>query len=133
MKFKTLKQKVKFKAEPDELYAVLLSSKAHSRLTGNKAKISSKVGGKFSAYDGWIQGKNLKLVKNKKIVQSWKGNDEEWPKNHFSKVTFLFKKAKDGTILNFTHSGIPLDWFNDIKKGWAEYYWNPLKKYLKKK
>ncbi|MBI4895191.1 MAG: SRPBCC domain-containing protein [Candidatus Aenigmarchaeota archaeon] len=127
---KTIKQVIKFKASPEEVYSALMSSKKHSAFTGSAAKISNKVGGKFSAYEGGLYGKNLKLVKNKEIVQEWRCVMDHWPKDHFSKVSFVIKKTKSGSQLIFTHTQVPDKSYASIKQGWTDYYWNPMKKFL---
>ena len=131
---KTIKQTIIFKASPHDVYEALIDSKKHSEFTGSKAEISREVNGKFTAYDGWIKGKNLELVQDKKIVQEWAGTNEDdtWPKGHFSKVTFEFKKTKDGTELKFTHEDFPEEWYDDLVEGWEEHYWTPMKKILEK-
>jgi activator of HSP90 ATPase len=128
IKTKTIKQSVTFKALPHEIYEMLMDSKLHSRFSGAKANISRKVGGKFTAYDKWIEGKNLELVKDKKIVQAWRGVD--WPAKHWSTVTYKLSKLGKGTRLNFTHAGVPIDKAKDIEDGWKEHYWNKMKTYL---
>ena len=68
---KTLLQKITFKnTKPNTLYELYMDSKKHSIATGAPAKISTKVGGKFSAHGGYISGKNLQLVMDKQIIQS---------------------------------------------------------------
>ena len=44
-------------------------------MTGAKAKASKKVGAAFSAWDGYIVGKNVELVPGKRIVQSWRTSE----------------------------------------------------------
>jgi len=100
MKTKNIRQSVTFKPSPHEVYEALMKSRRHAKFTGEKARISSKIGGKLIAYGGYIEGANLDLVPGKKIVQLWRGND--WPKGHYSKVTFALRKAKGGTHLTFT-------------------------------
>ncbi|MEK6936450.1 MAG: SRPBCC family protein [Nanoarchaeota archaeon] len=131
---KAIKQKVKFNVSPHEVYEALMDSKKHSDFTGDKAVISREVNGEFTAFNGWIKGKNLELVKDKKIVQEWAGTDEEnsWPKGHFSKVTFELKKDKEGTLLEFTHEDIPDGWYDELVQGWEEHYWEPMKKFFEK-
>src|SRR5499433_2668630 len=51
MQTKTLQQTVTFKASPLEVYDMLMDSKKHRSLLGEPAKISKKVGGKFTAWD----------------------------------------------------------------------------------
>jgi activator of HSP90 ATPase len=128
IKTKTIKQSTTFKALPHRIYEMLMDSKQHAKFSGAKASISRKVGGKFTAYDGWIHGKNLELVKDKKIVQSWRGAD--WPAKCWSTVTYKLSKSGSGTKLNFTHSGVPADKYNDIKSGWKEHYWEKMKAVL---
>lgn len=125
----TIRQKVHFKAHPKKIYKMLMNSKMHSAFTGDKAVISKEVTGKISAYSGWIEGENIKLIEGKKIVQKWRGAD--WPKGIYSTVTFNLKKAKDGgTDLEFTHVGVPEKYVADITDGWKTQYWTKIKKYL---
>ena len=128
MKTKSIKQTTQFKAPPHQVYEMLMDSKKHGQFTGGKAKISRKVGGKFSVYDDYAEGKNLALVPDKKIVQSWRASD--WPEGHYSKVTFALSNNKAGTKLTFTQTGVPSEFFADIKQGWIDFYWNPLKELL---
>jgi activator of HSP90 ATPase len=130
MKTKTIRQSVTIKATPREVYEALMDSRKHSKFTGAKASISRKMGGKFKAYGDYISGMNLELVPDKKIVQSWRGSD--WPKGHYSKVTFSLKKVKNGTHLTFRQSGLPENYYKDINQGWRDYYWEPMKEILEK-
>ena len=130
MKTKTIRQSATFKTTPHEVYEALMDSRKHARFTGAKASITRKVGGKFTAYDGYIEGINLSLAPDKKIVQSWRGSD--WPEGHYSRATFSLKKVKNGTHLTFTQSGVPNQYYNDIKQGWHDYYWKPMKEMLVK-
>ncbi len=130
MKTKTIKQIITFKAAPETVYEALMNSKLHSKFTNSKAKMSNKIGGKFSAYDRYIEGINLELVKNKKIVQKWRGQD--WPQNHYSKAIFSILKTKSGTKLTFTQTGVPIEHYKPISDGWHEHYWEPMKRMLEK-
>ena len=121
---KTIRQSVTIKASPKQVYEALMDSRKHTKFSGQKAVISRKVGGKFTAYGDYISGKNLELVANRKIVQSWHGSD--WPEGHFSKITIGLKQVKAGTKLTFTQSGVPANKYSGIKQGWIDYYWKPL-------
>jgi activator of HSP90 ATPase len=128
MKTKTIRQQVTFKgASPHALYEWLMDSKKHAKLTGDKVKMSREVDGKFTAGGGWIDGMNVELVKDKLIVQAWRGNDDDWPKGYYSAVRFRFTKVPGGTRLDFLHSGVPVAAYDMIRDGWQEYYWEPLK------
>jgi activator of HSP90 ATPase len=127
---KTVRQSVTIKASADDVYEALMDSKKHAKFTGDKASISRKVGGKFSAFDGYAEGTNLELVPDKKIVQSWRASD--WPEGHYSKATFSFKEVAGSTRLTFTQTGVPEEQYEDISQGWRDYYWAPMKQMLEK-
>jgi len=130
MKTRTIRQSVTFKASASEVYEALMDSKKHSKLTGSEVQMSRKVGSKFSVYGGDIQGANLELVPDQKIVQSWRYSD--WPENHYSKATFSLKEVPSGTRLTFIQTGVPEEFYDDIKQGWHDYYWQPMKEMLGK-
>jgi activator of HSP90 ATPase len=125
---KTITQTVMFKVQPGQIYEAILDPKIHSKFTGAKATGSMKVGGKFTAYDGYISGKNVELIKDKKIVQEWTSTD--FPKGYKTQVTFEFFPAKPGTKLGFTQTGVPDENYADIAQGWIDFYWTPLKAML---
>ncbi len=133
MKTRTIKQTVDFAVDAHDLYEALMDSKKHSEFTGSKCVISRKVGGKVSAYDGYISGENLELVPDKKIVQTWKAEEDCWPANHYSKVTFTFKPIEKGTRLEFIHTGVPVECGDQFDSGWKEHYWEPMKEMFARK
>ena len=91
METKNIRQTVTFRARPHDVYELLMDSRKHSKLAGDEAKISRKVGGKYHIGD-YIDGVNLELVPDEKIVQTWHGSD--WPAGHYSRVTFLFQGSR---------------------------------------
>ena len=125
---KNLKQTLTIKASPHAVYEILMDEKQHGTFTGGETKISREVGGTFSIYGGDIQGVNLELIPDKKIVQSWRYID--WPHGHYSIVTFNLETAEKGTLLIFTQIDIPEQKFEDIKQGWKDFYWQPMKAML---
>lgn len=125
---KAIKQTVTFKATPQAVYEALMDEKKHAAFTGGEAKISRKTGGQFKIYGGDIEGKNLELIPDQKIVQSWRYND--WPEGHYSKATFDLEPTEKGTRLTFTQIDVPDDKYADIKQGWKDYYWAPMKEML---
>ena len=132
MKATTIKQKTLIPATPDEVYDAFMEAKKHSAFTGSKATSDPKVGGEFTAWDGYISGRNLELVKGKKIVQEWSTTD--WPdKFPPSRLELTFKEAKGGTEISMIHSNVPAEQADDLAEGWNEYYWKPLKEYFTKR
>lgn len=130
MKTKSIRQVATFKASPHEVYEALMDSKKHSQFTGSNASISRKIGGKFTVWDGDLEGTNLELIPDEKIVQSWRSND--WPEGHYSRATFALKEVDGGTRLTFTQTGVPEQHHEDISQGWRDYYWSPMKEMLNK-
>jgi activator of HSP90 ATPase len=130
MKTKTIRQSVIFKASPHEVFEAIMDSSKHAKFTGAQVIMSRKVGGKFSVYDGDIEGTNLELVPDQKIVQSWRYSD--WPEGQYSKVTFSLKEVAMGTRLIFTQTGVPDEHYEDIAQGWRDYYWEPMKEMFEK-
>ncbi|HEV8339354.1 MAG TPA: SRPBCC family protein [bacterium] len=130
MKTRTLRQSVVFKATPHEVYEALMDSRTHGRFTGGPARISRKVGGRFSAFGGWAAGTNLVLVPDRKIVQAWWCQTSGWPKDHYSRATFTLRRFRGGTRLSFRQSGVPAAAYADIRQGWWDSYWTPMKALL---
>ena len=73
---KTIKQRVKFKADPATVYDLLADSRKHTAFTGRPANISTKIGGTFSlgesAGESDVTGINVDLVPGRRIVQAWR-------------------------------------------------------------
>jgi len=51
-----------------------MDSKKHEEFTGESAQISRRVGGAIHAYSGYIEGTNVELIPDAKIVQEWRGS-----------------------------------------------------------
>jgi len=127
---KTIRQKVYFKSNPHEVFELLMDSRKHAKFTSSEAFISRKVGGKISAYGGYIEGENLEIVPDRKIVQKWRGS--EWPEGAWSTAIFELKKKGPGTELVFTQRNVPDSHSKMISEGWKEHYWDKMKKFLEK-
>lgn len=131
MKVETIKQKAIIPAMPDEVYDAFMDADKHSAFTGSKATCDPKVGGKFTAWDGYISGRNLELEKGKKIVQEWKTT--EWPSDYPpSRLELTFKEVKKGTEISMVHSSVPTEQASEIEQGWIDFYWELLKEYFRK-
>jgi len=129
LKFSSITQSVTVKAGPDQVFDAYMDSKKHAAVTGSPAKMSSAVGGNFTAWEGYIHGKNLKLVKGKRILQEW--STTEWPKGYPpSLLEITLTKTKGGTRLKMVHSKVPAEQRDDYAQGWRDYYWKPLKAYF---
>jgi activator of HSP90 ATPase len=131
-KTETITQTVFILATPSEVYDAFIDPTKHSAFTGSKATCDPKVGGKFTAWDGYISGTNLKLEKGKRIVQEWKTT--EWSKGYPSSIVdFSFREKEGGTELTMIHSNVPAEQVEAHRQGWIDSYWGPLREYFEKR
>src|ERR1700687_1750294 len=113
-----------------ELYELFMDSAKHTAATGMPAKISRKVGGKWSAFGGMILGKTLAFVPNRMIVWAWRSST--WKNADPDSVLIVsFEKASSGARVHLVHVGVPKYDHKGVTKGWMNYYWEPWKKHLK--
>lgn len=128
---KTITQTVVVAATPDQVYDAFVTPRKHAAFTKSPATGSSKVGGKFTAWGGYISGVHRELVRGKKIVQDWRTT--EWPAGAAdSRVQFSFKAVKGGTQVRMVHSKVPAEQADSYRQGWIDFYWNPLNAYFSK-
>jgi activator of HSP90 ATPase len=128
----TITQKIIIpKVSPKEVYQAYVDPKKHSEFTNSDATGKPVVGGKFTAWDGYISGKFLELEEGKHVVQEWTSTDfpEGSPP---SKLELTFRAVPKGTEIVMVHSNVPKDQEDETAEGWTEFYWEPLKQYFKK-
>ena len=114
---------------PQEIYAAMLSGPKHSKMTGGKATGSTKVGGKFTAWDGYISGKNVELEEGRRIVQEW--TTIEWPQGAAASIVdWKFEAKKGGTKVTLKHSKVPESQAGSYEQGWLDHYLTPMKAYF---
>ena len=131
-KSRIIKQKVIIPASPKEVYDAYTDPKKHSAFTESKATGKPVVGGKFTAWDGYIFGKYLELDDGKRVVQEWTSTD--FPQGYGpSRLELCFNKVPKGTELLMVHSNVPEEIADEAADGWVEWYWDPLKKYFSEK
>jgi uncharacterized protein YndB with AHSA1/START domain len=118
-------------ASPEVVYDAWLDSKAHSLMTGGAAKISKRIGGAYSAWDGYITGETLALIPGKRIVQSWR-TTEFADADPDSTIAVALAPAKAGTRLTLTHASVP-DRLTDYENGgWRDNYFAPMRAYFRR-
>lgn len=127
----TIKQTQYIPASPGELYDAYLNAKTHSMFTGAQTICERFVGGKFSAWNGYIIGKNVKLENGRRIVQEWQTS--EWPNGYSPSVLEItFHPSGKGTKVQMVQTNVPADQAKYYKRGWMDFYWEPMKRYFKK-
>jgi len=116
-------------AAPTEVYESWISSEGHSAMTGSPATVDPRVGGKYSAWDGYIQGETLELQPYSRIVQSWRTGDFG-DTDPDSRIEVTLEAIEGGTRLTLVHSGLPAGQANEYENGWKEWYFSPMKAYF---
>ena len=112
------------------VYNAWLSSEEHSNMTGGPATCENHVGGKHTAWDGYIRGENLELVPNEKIVQSWRTPEfEENDEDSILEITFE-STGSGGCKITLQHTNIP-EGQTQYEQGWLDHYLEPMKNYFK--
>jgi activator of HSP90 ATPase len=118
-------------AKPAEIYKAWLSTKGHTAMTGSPAKMNGGIGGKFSAWDGYIFGTTLELTPDQRIVQAWRTSEfpDEAPD---SRLEVDLKEVRGGTKVTFTHTQIPDGQADSYRQGWEDFYFRPMQSYFAK-
>lgn len=116
-------------ASPKEVYSAWLDSDAHTNMTGGRAEASPAKGATFTAWDGYILGTNLELEANHRIVQAWRTS--EFPDGSTdSRLEVVLEEVDGGTKVTLRHSMIPKGQGASYQQGWAEHYFEPMKRYF---
>jgi uncharacterized protein YndB with AHSA1/START domain len=117
-------------APVSKVYEAWLDSRKHSTFTGMTASISPQEGKEFSTYGNYITGRNIKLVPNTKIIQSWRTT--EFDRHQPDSIVEISLKEQNGqTRLSLSHSNLPADGMK-YKQGWKDYYFEPMQEYFGK-
>ena len=133
IRMSTIRQTIKLNANPKTVFDCLTNNQCGA-LKNSQVTLSSKVGGRISAFNGLAFGRNVQLVADQLIVQAWQSTIPMGAGNETSKVTIELKKIKENqTRLTLTHENVPLLLKGIMAKGWEDYFWNPLKRHLNKK
>ena len=123
--FQTLRQVYQINADPRVVWQMLVDPKLIKEWSGSPAIMSEKVGFKFSLWEDTINGKNVKVVPNRKLTQEWQEPDWEAP----SIATFILSKdSHGGTRLELVHERVPRSKAKDIADGWEDYYLGVIKR-----
>ena len=122
--------KTKIDATAKQIYTAWLSSDEHTNMTGGKATISDKIGDNFTAWDGYIEGRNMELVPFNKILQSWRTSQFDKDEED-SQIEIQLSEFNGETELTLIHTNVPENGEHYIK-GWDKSYFQPMKIYFSK-
>jgi activator of HSP90 ATPase len=128
----TIRQRVTIPAPPEAVYKALTNARLHAGFTEASATGPARAGYRFTAWDGYIEGKHLVLQPGRRIVQEW--STSQWPKGCSASLLELrLRAAKTGTELTMVQCGVPASQARSLRSGWAEYYWKPLRAWFAKR
>jgi uncharacterized protein YndB with AHSA1/START domain len=119
-------------ASNEELYRAWLSSDLHTAMTGGHAAIDPAVGGEFTAWDGYIHGRNLELEPFSRIVQTWR-TTQFTAVDPDSQIEVTFESHDGGTLVRVRHSGVPSEQLGYENGGWQKSYFDPMSRYFSTK
>ncbi len=131
---------VSFSAAPARVYDALTEAKQFNRvvqlsaamqsmsISNKPVEISKEVGGAFSAFGGYVTGRQIELVAGQRIVQAWRAGS--WAPGAYSIARFELSPQGAGTKLEFEHAGFPQGDAEHLLAGWKGNYWEPLAKVL---
>lgn len=111
---KTISQKVRFKAEPSDVYELLVTE-------------AEQVGRPFCMGEG--TGIVVDLAPARRVVRAWR--EEDYPEGVFSMAAFTLRRVDTGTELTLTHRGVPKALIPRTEERWRQQYWEPMKQKLK--
>ncbi len=118
-------------ASPEKVFRAWMSTDGHSAMTGSPAKVEPRVGGAFTAWDGYITGKTLALKPHSRILQAWR-TSEFAEADADSQIEVLLEAVKGGSKLTLTHTDIPEGQAESYESGWEESYFAPMRLYFSK-
>jgi activator of HSP90 ATPase len=136
----SIHQEPVFKANRKRVYEALTDSKQFDKVIqlsgvvqtmhlGDKpAEISHEVGGAFTLFGGYITGRQVELVPNKRVVQAWRTGG--WAPGVYSIARFELVEQDSRTKIIFDHTGFPKGEAEVLASGWKAHYWEPIDKLL---
>jgi len=125
----TIRFTIDLPVSPERVYRAWLDGYEHSRFTGSPAKIDARVGGEYTAFNGYVSGKTLMMTPYDRIVQTWRTTDVNQGIPDMQ-IELVLEPTCLGALLTLTHSGVPDGKSADYLKSWEERYFRPLVKYF---
>jgi activator of HSP90 ATPase len=112
------------------IYKAWLDAKGHAAMTGGKAaQCLAEPGGTFTAWDGYITGRNLELEPYRRIVQSWR-TTKFTAADPDSQIEVVLESVPGGTRVSVHHSKVPDGHTSYRDGGWQRSYFEPMKFYF---
>lgn len=114
---------------PAAVIAAWLDSAEHTAFTGAEASIEPRVGGRHSAWSGYIEGV-LREVEPERLVMSWR-TTEFSPSDPDSRLELRVSLAAGrGARLELDHTDLPEGSAEKYAAGWRDHYFVPMARYF---
>lgn len=111
------------------LYDAWIDAAGHHALTGAPATSDPRVGGNFTAWDGYISGTWRELHHGSRLVMSWRTT--EFPADApDATVVVSFTPVPAGVQLRLEQSGTPADQVAQYRQGWEDFYFEPIRSWI---
>ncbi len=127
-----IQQSVVLPAVAESLFEMYLDPAAHAAITGFPVAIGAQAGARFGAFNDQLSGAILTVVRPRLIVQSWRSTKFH-AEDPDSTLVLLFTPEPEipahGRI-DLVHVDVPEHDYQDVIKGWQDYYWTPWRAYL---
>jgi activator of HSP90 ATPase len=124
----SIHQTIEYKAAATRIYEALLDARQFSAFTKDTAEVQAQPGAAFRLFGGRIEGRNIELIPNRRIVQAWRPS--YWDAGVYSIVKIELVASGGGTRVVLDHAGFAEDKWEGLNDGWPKMYWEPLHKYL---
>lgn len=116
-------------AQAQRIYAAWLDGAEHARMTGGAANVDARVGGKHSAWDGYIEGEIVALEPGRRIVQTWRTSEFSSSDPH-SQLEILLEPEGEHTRVVIVHTELPEGQGERYEGGWHDHYFGPMTAYF---
>ena len=95
-------------------------------MTGSPATSQPHIGGRHTAWDGYISGEHVELEPGRRILQTWRTT--EFPEGApDSLLGIVFTRDTYGTRLTLIQNGIPDGHGEKYYDGWQDHYFAPMR------
>lgn len=114
----SISETYEFQTLAKELYLAFVDKSRVAAWTRAAPNMDVRVGGKYSLFNGNIEGEFLELEENVKIVQTWRL--QAWPAGHYAKLSLSFDQGLDGTNLRMVMGDVPLSQEDVVKNNFDQ-------------
>lgn len=116
-------------ATPSDVYDAWIDGEAHAEMTGAAASSEPRPGGRFTAWDGYIEGTHVELERPSRILQRWRS--AEFPEDAGdSLLEVRLDRVEGGTRVSIVHWDIPDGQGASYEAGWVEHYFEPMRRHF---